>query len=122
MASFQGGTGTFLSGLNTGVATFRSSLYQSMLCFLPPATQQSQPPPQMAPRPPAPAPASTGPRYFAVYDYTAADEDEVSFNEGMAVDVAVVVVVVVVSFNEKVHRMATVVIVMVAIVRYIITT
>ena len=31
---------------------------------------------------PAPSASSGGPRYRAVYDYTAADEDEVSFQEG----------------------------------------
>lgn len=47
----------------------------------------SQPPPSIPPsippaaHPPAPAPSS-GPRYVAVYDYVAADEDEISFQEG----------------------------------------
>ena len=38
------------------------------------------PPPQQhkAPAPPPPS----GPRYIAVYDYTAADDDEISFQEG----------------------------------------
>ena len=33
---------------------------------------------QKAPAPPPPS----GPRYVAVYDYTAADDDEISFQEG----------------------------------------
>ena len=44
-------------------------------------------------QPPAPAPVpssmgsrSSGPRYRAVYDYTAADDDEVSFQEGKGVN------------------------------------
>lgn len=38
-------------------------------------------------QPPAPAAStrSSGPRYVAIYDYTAADDDEVSFNEGIEV-------------------------------------
>ena len=31
---------------------------------------------------PAPPPPTSGPRYVAIYDYTAADDDEVSFMEG----------------------------------------
>jgi hypothetical protein len=38
------------------------------------------PPPQQQ-KAPAPPPPS-GPRYVAVYDYTAADDDEISFQEG----------------------------------------
>ncbi len=30
-----------------------------------------------------PAPPPSGPRYYAVYDYAAADDDEISFNEGI---------------------------------------
>lgn len=59
----------------------------------PEPVQQFQPPPQPMghPPPPAPAPAPSGPRYIAVYDYTAADDDEVSFNEGdEIVDVEVI--------------------------------
>ena len=55
----------------------------------PPPEQNYQPPPQHQPAPqPVPqpasnsAPASKGPTYLAQYDYTAADEDEVSFQEG----------------------------------------
>jgi len=43
---------------------------------LPP--QQMAPPPARAAQPPPPQ----QPKYVAVYDYTAADDDEVSFNEG----------------------------------------
>lgn len=48
---------------------------------------QQMPPPQMpVPTHQAPPPAgsrrSGGPRWVAIYDYTAADEDEISFNEG----------------------------------------
>ena len=42
--------------------------------------QFQPPPPRAAAQPPPPAPS--GPKYIAVYDYTAADEDEISFNEG----------------------------------------
>ncbi|XP_022088389.1 LIM and SH3 domain protein 1-like isoform X2 [Acanthaster planci] len=38
-----------------------------------------EPPPQPAAQAP---PAASGPRYMALYDYTAADDDEVSFMEG----------------------------------------
>lgn len=43
-----------------------------------------QPPQPAAPAPAhhPPPPVPSGPRYFAVYDYTAADDDEISFNEG----------------------------------------
>lgn len=46
-----------------------------------------QPPPQAympepSPPPPNPAPVSSGTKYEAMYDYTAADDDEVSFLEG----------------------------------------
>ena len=44
------------------------------------APQQHAPPPE--PQPQAPPPASSGPAYVAMYDYTAADDDEVSFVEG----------------------------------------
>lgn len=50
--------------------------------------QQSQPPPPQHFQPPPPqqfqsAPAQAhGPRYQAMYDYTAADDDEISFQEG----------------------------------------
>ncbi|XP_072173655.1 LIM and SH3 domain protein 1-like [Diadema setosum] len=49
--------------------------------YQPPPPQESYqpPPPQSAPVAPPPA---TGPRYVAIYDYTAADSDEVSFVEG----------------------------------------
>ncbi|XP_030828087.1 LIM and SH3 domain protein 1-like [Strongylocentrotus purpuratus] len=46
-----------------------------------PAAPVQQPPPQQLSAPPPPA-ASSGPQYVAVYDYAAADEDEVSFLEG----------------------------------------
>lgn len=49
--------------------------------YQPPAQQQA-PPPAVAQPPPPAAPASSGPQYVAVYDYTAADDDEVSFVEG----------------------------------------
>jgi len=59
----------------------------------PPPSQQQQeyqqqyqpPPPAQEYEPPAPAPApapASGPKYVAIYDYTAADDDEVSFIEG----------------------------------------
>lgn len=50
----------------------------------PPMQAAPQIPPQIPPqsRPPAPAPARSGPRYVAIYDYNAADDDEVSFAEG----------------------------------------
>ena len=35
-------------------------------------------------QPPAPAPPKYGVRYVALFDYTAADDDEVSFNEGIS--------------------------------------
>lgn len=55
-----------------------------------PAPQAHVPPP-MASQPPPPAPAPSGPRYYAVYDYTAADDDEISFNENdEIVDVTVI--------------------------------
>lgn len=58
----------------------------------PPPQQHEQfqpPPPRAAAQPPPPAPS--GPKYIAVYDYTAADEDEISFNEGdEIVDVEVI--------------------------------
>jgi hypothetical protein len=44
-----------------------------------------QPPPMHQPpvhHQPPPAPPPSGPRYVAVYDYTAADDDEISFVEG----------------------------------------
>ena len=40
-------------------------------------------PPAQTQKAPAPPPPS-GPRYVAVYDYTAADDDEISFQEGMS--------------------------------------
>ncbi|CAH1775858.1 unnamed protein product [Owenia fusiformis] len=54
--------------------------------YQPPQQEYNPPPPQAyvpvpEPAPPAPAPTVGGPRYKAVYDYTAADDDEVSFNE-----------------------------------------
>jgi len=42
----------------------------------PPEDERSPPPPQSAP------PPSSEPRYIAIYDYAAADDDEVSFIEG----------------------------------------
>ncbi|XP_038058397.1 LIM and SH3 domain protein 1-like isoform X2 [Patiria miniata] len=42
--------------------------------------QHTQPPPAAPVA--APPPPSSGPKYVALYDYAAADEDEVSFNEG----------------------------------------
>lgn len=49
----------------------------------PPSPQQSQPPP--------PVPSSSGPCYVAVYDYSAADDDEVTFQEGdVIMDVTVI--------------------------------
>lgn len=39
-------------------------------------------PPPMQQKAPAPPPPSSGPRYVAIYDYTAADDDEVTFQEG----------------------------------------
>ncbi|XP_003385285.1 PREDICTED: LIM and SH3 domain protein 1-like [Amphimedon queenslandica] len=52
--------------------------------YQPPAPQPSYqpPPPQPSYNPPPPAPAPSGPRWTAVYDYAAADDDEVSFQEG----------------------------------------
>lgn len=46
--------------------------------------QQRAPPQQQAPPPAAqpPPPASSEPAYVALYDYAAADDDEVSFSEG----------------------------------------
>ena len=44
-------------------------------------TAAPQIPPPQAQKAPAPPPPS-GPRYVAIYDYTAADDDEISFNEG----------------------------------------
>ena len=35
-------------------------------------------------QPPAPAPPKYGVRYVALFDYAAADDDEVSFNEGIS--------------------------------------
>ncbi|XP_054751045.1 LIM and SH3 domain protein 1-like [Lytechinus pictus] len=49
--------------------------------YQPPPPQQVQPPPQQEPTPP-PAPVSSSPAYVALYDYTAADDDEVDFKEG----------------------------------------
>jgi hypothetical protein len=43
-----------------------------------PAVSREPPPPQIPQAPPA----ASGPRYKALYDYTAADDDEVSFMEG----------------------------------------
>lgn len=60
------------------------------------ADHSYQPPPQAyvpEPSPPAPnpAPVSSGQKYVALYDYTAADDDEVSFMEGDLVsDVTVI--------------------------------
>ncbi len=52
-------------------------------------------PPPMATKQPAPPPAApSGPRYFAVYDYTAADNDEISFNEGIIVVLILMTVLV----------------------------
>ena len=48
----------------------------------PPPTQVAAAPPVAAPPAPAPAPPPSGPKYVAIYDYSAADEDEVSFQEG----------------------------------------
>ncbi|XP_033646915.1 LIM and SH3 domain protein 1-like isoform X2 [Asterias rubens] len=53
----------------------------------PPPQAYNTPPPQAYNPPPAaaqppPQPKSSGPKYVAVYDYAAADEDEVSFREG----------------------------------------
>jgi hypothetical protein len=47
-------------------------------------------PPPMQHKAPAPPPPS-GPKYVAIYDYAAADEDEVSFVEGdIMIDVTVI--------------------------------
>ncbi|CAB3979361.1 LIM and SH3 domain 1-like [Paramuricea clavata] len=46
-----------------------------------PAVTHHVPPPEPAPAPAAPAPPLQ-PRYRALYDYNAADEDEISINEG----------------------------------------
>jgi hypothetical protein len=46
------------------------------------AAQPQYKPPAPQPAAPPPAPAPSGPRYFALYDYAAADDDEISFNEG----------------------------------------
>lgn len=55
----------------------------------PPQAAPQIPPPQTQ-KAPAPPPPS-GPRYVAVYDYTAADDDEISFQEGDAIiDVTVI--------------------------------
>ena len=43
-------------------------------------------PPAQTQKAPAPPPPS-GPRYVAVYDYTAADDDEISFQEGMSIPI-----------------------------------
>lgn len=51
--------------------------------MMPPPQAQYQPPPA-AYQPPPPAPSKT-PRYTAIYDYTAADDDEVSFVEGKTI-------------------------------------
>ncbi len=56
-----------------------SQLYCALLCIA--AAQFKPPAPQPAAAQPPP-PAPSGPRYFSVYDYAAADEDEISFNEG----------------------------------------
>ena len=54
----------------------------------PPEPVNMQTPAQPVPSQPAPAPVSqpppkaSGPRYVAIYDYAAADDDEVSFQEG----------------------------------------
>ncbi|XP_071788302.1 LIM and SH3 domain protein 1-like isoform X3 [Asterias amurensis] len=48
--------------------------------FQAPPPQEYNPPPAAAQ--PPPQPKSSGPKYVAVYDYAAADEDEVSFREG----------------------------------------
>lgn len=59
-----------------------------------PLAFEQQPPRQVAP-PPEPQisapPPPSGTRYIAIYDYTAADDDEVSFNEGdIIVDATVI--------------------------------
>lgn len=53
--------------------------YEERVHSLPREEQPSYHPPPV--QPPAPS-APTKPRYLALYDYTAADEDEVSFVEG----------------------------------------
>lgn len=50
--------------------------------FHPPPPQQFQPPPSQPEPPRARAPSGGGPRYKAMYDYNAADDDEVGFMEG----------------------------------------
>jgi len=43
---------------------------------------EREPEPEPVPEPEPAAPASTGRKYVAIYDYAAADEDEISFNDG----------------------------------------
>ena len=58
--------------------------------YHPPPQTYQPPPPVVQPAPKLPPP-STGPRYRAVYDYVAADEDEISFSEGdIIIDVTVI--------------------------------
>ncbi len=48
----------------------------------PQMAHQPAPPPMVAKQPAPPPAAPSGPRFYAVYDYAAADDDEISFNEG----------------------------------------
>jgi hypothetical protein len=66
--------------------------------YHPPPQASYHPPPQAAPQIPPPMqhkapapPPPSGPKYVAIYDYAAADEDEVSFVEGdIMIDVTVI--------------------------------
>lgn len=59
---------------------------------MPPINNLSIRDPEPAPAPaPAAVPSSGGPKYVAIYDYTAADDDEVTFEEGDVISNAEVI-------------------------------